>query len=70
MAEASIFINCASILAVFDISKKVVDGVEVTPIHEQLTGTIRCVTSYFLSIPQIIFSSTPHHCQPPEAVYV
>ncbi|KAF8909685.1 cytochrome P450 [Gymnopilus junonius] len=40
LAEASVFINSAMTLAVFDISKSVVDGVVIEPKPEQSTGTI------------------------------
>ncbi|KII84162.1 hypothetical protein PLICRDRAFT_46528 [Plicaturopsis crispa FD-325 SS-3] len=40
MAESSVWIVIATALAVFDISKAVVDGVEITPVHENTTGTI------------------------------
>lgn len=41
VAETSIWIQCAMYLAVFDIKKAVVDGVEVTPAVETLSGAIR-----------------------------
>ena len=43
LAEASVFLACAVTLAAFDIRKTVVDGVEVVPPVEYLTGTIRSV---------------------------
>ena len=43
LAEASIFAACAMALTVFDISKAVEDGVEITPEVAYTTGTIRCV---------------------------
>ncbi|KAF9463431.1 cytochrome P450 [Collybia nuda] len=40
LADASLFISCATSLAVFDISKCVVDGVVVEPKHENTSGTL------------------------------
>ncbi|KAJ3552901.1 hypothetical protein NM688_g3906 [Phlebia brevispora] len=40
LAEASIFISCAMTLAVFDITKAVVNGKEITPAVECCTGSI------------------------------
>ena len=41
LADASIFISCAMSLAVFDISKTVENGVEITPVVDNTPGTIR-----------------------------
>jgi len=41
LADASVFISCAMSLAVFDISKAVENGVEVTPVVDNMPGTIR-----------------------------
>ena len=41
LAEASVFISCAMSLAVFDISKAVENGVEITPVVDNTPGTIR-----------------------------
>jgi hypothetical protein len=41
LAEISIFISCVMVLAVFDISKAVENGVVDKPVHENTTGTIR-----------------------------
>lgn len=41
VAEASIFIQCAMFLSVFNITKAVVDGVEVAPVVGVTTGAIR-----------------------------
>ena len=41
LADASVFISCAMSLAVFDISKAVEDGVEVSPVVDNTPGTIR-----------------------------
>lgn len=43
LADASVFISCATSLAVFDVEKKVDNGVTIYPVHEQMTGTIRSV---------------------------
>lgn len=40
IAELSIFISCAMFLSVFDISKTIVDGVEITPTADVITGII------------------------------
>ncbi|TFY76167.1 hypothetical protein EWM64_g7846 [Hericium alpestre] len=40
LADASIFISCAMALAVFDISKKVVNGKVIEPVIEYTSGTI------------------------------
>lgn len=41
LADASIFIECAMILATFDISKAVENGVTIEPSGEYTTGTVR-----------------------------
>ncbi|PFH46689.1 hypothetical protein AMATHDRAFT_69284 [Amanita thiersii Skay4041] len=40
LAEASLFLTVASSLALFSISKAVENGVEITPVHENTSGTI------------------------------
>jgi len=40
LADASVFISCAMTLAVFDITKTVENGVEITPVVESTPGTI------------------------------
>ena len=47
LAEATLFLTIANSLLLFDISKKVENGVEVTPVHAQTSGIISCV--YVLS---------------------
>ncbi len=42
LADASLFLSAAMVLAVFDISKAVVGGVVDEPVVAQTTGTIRC----------------------------
>jgi cytochrome P450 len=41
LADASLFISCAMSLAVFDITKAVENGVEITPVVDSTHGTIR-----------------------------
>ena len=41
LAEASLYSVISTCLAVFDISKAVDRGVEITPVHENTSGTIR-----------------------------
>jgi hypothetical protein len=41
LADASVFITCATTLAVFNISKCVENGVVIEPVHDSTTGTIR-----------------------------
>jgi len=41
LAEASLFSCISQTLAVFNIEKKVVDGVPITPVHESTSGIIR-----------------------------
>lgn len=43
LAEASLFLTIASSLLLFDISKKVENGVEIMPVHAQTSGIISCV---------------------------
>ena len=45
LADASIFISCAMALALFDITKKVENGVVVEPVNDYTSGTIRYVFS-------------------------
>ncbi|TEB35555.1 cytochrome P450 [Coprinellus micaceus] len=40
LADSTVFIMCATVLSVFNISKCVVNGVVVEPVHEMTTGTI------------------------------
>jgi cytochrome P450 len=41
LADASIFVSCAMSLAVFDVSKAIENGVEITPVVDSTPGTIR-----------------------------
>lgn len=41
LADASVFISCAMSLAVFNVSKAVENGVEITPVVDNTPGTIR-----------------------------
>lgn len=41
LADASVFISCAMSLAVFDIFKRVENGIVIEPVHDNTTGTIR-----------------------------
>jgi hypothetical protein len=43
LAEASLYVLISTSLAVFDISKAVENGVEITPVHENTSGIIRSV---------------------------
>lgn len=43
LAEASLFSLVVNALAVFDISKTVENGVEITPVHRNTSGIIRSV---------------------------
>jgi cytochrome P450 len=44
LAEASLY-SCVSMsLSVFDIKKAVENGVPITPVHENTSGIIRCVS--------------------------
>lgn len=43
LAEASIFCAITMSLATFDITKTLVNGVEITPVHENTSGLIRYV---------------------------
>jgi cytochrome P450 len=43
LAEASVYSLVSASLAVFDISKTVENGVEITPIHRNTSGTMRFV---------------------------
>ncbi|KAJ2933474.1 hypothetical protein H1R20_g3643, partial [Candolleomyces eurysporus] len=40
LADATVFIMCATALAVFDISKYVLNGIVIEPVHDNTTGTI------------------------------
>lgn len=40
LADSTVFIMCATALAVFDVSKYVVNGIVIEPVHENTTGTI------------------------------
>ena len=51
LADASVFISCAMSLAVFDISKRVGNGVTIEPIHGNTTGTIRYVIIINIKVP-------------------
>lgn len=57
LAEASLFSSIAMTLAVFDISKAVENGVEITPVHENTAGTIRCLFFCFLLSSQYSLSA-------------
>lgn len=46
LAEASLYSVISTSLAVFDISKAVENGVEITPVHENTSGIIRSVFAY------------------------
>lgn len=46
LAEASLFLTIAMSLSVFDIKKKVENGIAITPVHENTSGIIRYVTPY------------------------
>lgn len=48
LAEATLFLTIANSLLLFDISKKVENGVEVTPVHAQTSGIISCVIRFVL----------------------
>lgn len=48
LAEASLFSAIAMSLAVFDVTKTVENGVEITPIHESTSGIIRYASSAFV----------------------
>ncbi|KAF8625149.1 hypothetical protein AX17_006927 [Amanita inopinata Kibby_2008] len=50
LAEGSLFLTIASSLALFNISKAVENGVEITPVHENTTGTISFPKSFKCSI--------------------
>lgn len=50
LAEASLFSSIAMTLAVFDISKAVENGVEITPVHENTAGTISFPEAFKCSI--------------------
>jgi len=50
LADASVFISCAMSLAVFDISKAVENGVEITPVVDSTPGTISHPVPYKCSI--------------------
>lgn len=40
LAEMAIWIACATYVSVFNISKAVIDGVEVTPVREYFSGLV------------------------------
>ncbi|GLB41345.1 putative cytochrome P450 family protein [Lyophyllum shimeji] len=50
LAEASIFSCISRSLAVFDIKKAVENGVEITPVHENTTGTMSYPEAYKCSV--------------------
>jgi cytochrome P450 len=50
LADASVFISCAMSLAVFDISKAIENGVEITPVVDNTPGTISHPVPYNCSI--------------------
>jgi hypothetical protein len=41
LAAASLFMTCAMSLAVFDIKKKVIDGVVIEPVRAKTAGSVR-----------------------------
>ena len=47
LADAALFITISTVLAVFDISKHVENGVVIEPTFESTTGTIRFVSPPF-----------------------
>jgi hypothetical protein len=51
LAEASVYSLVSASLAVFDISKAVENGVEITPVHRNTSGTMRFVP--FASTPTV-----------------
>ncbi|KAG6860518.1 hypothetical protein C0995_010298 [Termitomyces sp. Mi166 len=50
LADASVFISCAMTLAVFDISKRVENGIVIEPVHGNTNGTISHPTPFECSI--------------------
>lgn len=55
LAEASLFICVAMSLAVFNVSKAVDEnGLEITPAHENTSGTIRYVVRFTLEYTQVL----------------
>ncbi|KAG1886216.1 cytochrome P450 [Suillus subluteus] len=63
LADASIWISTAMSLAVFDISKVVENGVEITPEFEPSLDSIRCV-AYFVMSGAGLDKHTPSHPKP------
>lgn len=62
LADASVYIACATSLAVFNIGKAVEDGIVIEPLHENTSGTIRFVMLLVLSISTTFhtYSSASH----------
>jgi cytochrome P450 len=58
LAEASLFSTVSMSLSVFNIEKALDDqGIPITPVHENTTGTIRSDTSFFFDLLLIYISS-------------
>ena len=73
LADASVFIACVMILAVFDVSKAVENGKVVEPKIQYTTGTVRCARAHSScgDVPILLFMDLPIGVtQSPRAIQV
>ena len=57
LADAAVFMTVAQTLSVFEVSKKVRDGIVIEPDCEYEAGTVRCVTSLPAFLARLVLKS-------------
>jgi hypothetical protein len=64
MADSTLFIMCATALAVLDVSKCIENGIAIDPVHENTTGTIRfvCIIQSRIKLNAFISHPKPFRC--------
>ena len=61
LADAAVFMTVAQTLSVFEVSKKVRDGIVIEPDCEYEAGTVRCVTSLPAFPKRLVLKVFPSH---------
>ncbi|PPR02448.1 hypothetical protein CVT24_001997 [Panaeolus cyanescens] len=64
LADSSIYITCATVLAVFDIKKAIENGTVVEPVHDYTQGTIRWVIHPSITYPITVSTIEFSHPKP------
>lgn len=64
MADSTLFIMCATALAVLDVSRCIENGIVIDPVHENTTGTIRFVCFLYHRHGWIRFDPLQSHPKP------